>query len=335
MRFADPLFFLLLALIPLVLFGREWVRKHRRGALRFSDLGRFKRIRPSKSVKLRHSVLVLRLIVLALLVMAAARPQSRHSDVQNDYTEGVDILVALDCSGSMAAMDLDFRKRSRLDVAKDVTADFVEQRSSDRVGLVVFAADAYTQCPMTLDYGVLQEILKSVEITLKGTIEDGTAIGLAVARCLVRLENSQTKSKVIVLLTDGVNNRGEMDPLQAANLAKQLGVKLYTIGAGTRDGKAPILVDSIFGKTWRSQAVQLDEGMLTEMATMTGGHYYRAGDEDELREIFEEINRLETSKIEDLGEHRYDELFIWLAGLALFTLLAEVMLSQTVYRVLP
>ena len=336
MRFADPYFLLLLPLLPLVAWYASWVRRKRSGALRFSDLSRFKKIRPSRSLRWRHSVMFLRLLTLALLIIAAARPQSRESILVNNYTEGVDILIALDCSGSMSAMDLDYKKRTRLDVAKEVTADFIKKRTSDRIGLVVFAGDAYTQCPMTLDYGVLLEILKSVSIGMDGTIPDGTAIGLATARCLKRLENSQTKSKVIILLTDGENNAGSIDPLQAANIAKIQNVKIYTIGTGSTTGEAPYLVNSpLFGEIFQNQQVRIDEKTLQEMAKITGGQYFRASDQQDLKEIFNEIDQLEKSKIEDLGEHRYREHFPLFCLLALITLLLEVFLSQTRFRVLP
>jgi Ca-activated chloride channel family protein len=335
-RFADPMFFLLFALLPLVVWLAYWIRKQRRGALRFSDLGRFKRIRSSGSVRRRHTVMALRLIALSLLILAAARPQTSETLLETDYTEGVDILIALDCSGSMQAMDLDYKKKNRLDVAKEVTADFIQKRSSDRIGLIVFAGDAYTQCPMTLDYSVLLDILKLVTIGMDGTIPDGTAIGLATARCLKRLENSQTKSKVVVLLTDGMNNTGEVSPMQAATIAAQIGIKIYTVGTGSLSGVAPVKVSHpLFGTSWQAQSVDLDEKTLTEMANMTGGKYFRAGDRKELEQIFEEIDKLETTKIEGLGEHRYHEVFGLFALLALCALVLEVVLSQTVYRTLP
>ncbi len=336
MSFADPYFLLLLPLLPIVAWYASWVRRSRSGALRFSDLSRFKKIRPSTSLRWRHSVMALRLLALAFLIIAAARPQSRESILENNYTEGVDILLALDCSGSMQAMDLDYQKRTRLDVAKEVTEDFILKRTSDRIGLVIFAGDAYTQCPMTLDYGVLLEILKSVTISMDGTIPDGTAIGLATARCLKRLENSQTKSKVIVLLTDGENNAGSIDPLQAANIAKIQDVKIYTIGTGSKSGEAPYLVNSpLFGQTFHKQPVKIDEKTLEEMASLTGGEYFRASDQQDLRNIFNEIDKLEKTEIEDLGEHRYHEHFPLFGILALASLLFEMILSQTRYRILP
>jgi Ca-activated chloride channel family protein len=336
MRFADPLFLLLLLLLPLLLWYREYLRRKRRGSLRFSDLGRFKRIRSSTSIKLRHSVMLLRLMALAFLIIAAARPQTSEQILQSNYTEGVDIIIALDCSGSMQAMDLDYRKRNRLDVAKEITDDFIKKRITDRVGLVVFAGDAYTQCPMTLDHDVLLDILKGITLTMGGTIPDGTAIGLATARCLKRLENSQAKSKIIALLTDGMNNAGEIDPLQAANIAKIQGVKIYTIGTGSRSGSAPVWMEHpLLGGGWTNQPVELDEKMLTEMADTSKGRYFRAGDKSELKKIFDEIDSLERTKFEDLGEHRYRELFWFFVTLALLALCFEVVLSQTIYRVLP
>jgi Ca-activated chloride channel family protein len=334
--FADPQFLFLLALVPMVFLIAKVVRRRRSGALRFSDLGRLKKIRPSASLKLRHSTLFLRLLALSFLVVAAARPQTSETLFEVDYTEGVDILIALDCSSSMQAMDLDYKKRTRLDVAKEVTADFIEGRTTDRLGLVVFAGDAYTQCPMTLDHGVLVEILKNTSITMDNTIPDGTAIGLATARCLKRLENSQAKSRVVVVLTDGENNAGSIDPLQAATIAKELGIKIYTIGTGSRSGVAPVQVNHpLFGTSWGRQEVELDEKTLREMAETTGGQYYRAGDQDELKGVFAAIDQLEKTKIEDLGQHRYRELFSLFTLLAMAGLLFEFLLSQTLYRVLP
>ncbi len=336
MRFADPLILLLLLLLPVLLWCREWIRKKRRGALRFSDLGRLRKIRPSASIKLRHSVTALRLLALALLIIAAARPQTSEQILQANYAEGVDILIALDCSGSMQAMDLDLKKRNRLDVAKELTADFISKRPNDRIGLVVFSGDAYTQCPMTLDHDVLLEILKGVSLTMGGTIPDGTAIGLATARCLKRLENSQAKSRIVVLLTDGMNNAGEIDPLQAANIAKIQGVKIYAIGTGSRSGSAPVWVEHPFlGGGWQNVDVDLDEKSLTEMSDVSQGKYFRAGDQKELKSIFGEIDKLERTQFEDLGEHRYRELFGIFAGLAALCLLLELLLGQTIYRVLP
>lgn len=336
MRFADPLLLLLVLLLPFLVAYARYQRRRRSGALRFSDLSVFKKIRPSRSLVYRQVVPAARILALLLLVVAMARPQSYKTALQNDYTKGVDILVAFDVSGSMQAMDLDFKKRSRLDVAKEVTADFVKQRKNDRIGLVVFAGDAYTQCPMTLDHGVLLELLNAVSITMNQTIPDGTAIGLSLARCLKRLENSAAKSRVVVLITDGMNNAGEITPLQAANIARIQNVKVYTVGVGSRSGFAPMLVNHpLLGSTWTQQPVDIDEKTLSEIAESTGGRYYRAGDEAELKDIFTAINELETSKLESLGEHRFKELFHYLAILALVLLVLEMILCHTIYRVLP
>jgi Ca-activated chloride channel family protein len=336
MRFADPFLLLLLVLVPVVWSLRKIIQRYRRGALRFSDVARLKRIHPSVIVRMRPLIQLLRVTVFVLLILALARPQSSESILKTDYTQGVDIVLALDCSSSMSAMDLDFRKRNRLEVAKEVCGDFIRKRTSDRLGLVVFAGDAYTQCPMTLDYGVMQDILSQVSITMNGTIPDNTAIGLAVARCLKRLENSEAKSRVIILLTDGMNNAGEVEPLQAANIAKTLGVRLYTIGAGSRSGVAPVLQeDPLFGTTWRQTRVEIDDRLLTEMADQTGGKYYRAGDMQELREIFRDIDQLEKTEFKDLGQHRYYEQFVWFALAALILVILEIGLAQTRFRTLP
>jgi Ca-activated chloride channel family protein len=218
--------------------------------------------------------------------------------------EGVDIVIALDASGSMAAED--FEPRNRFYVAKLVVNKFVEGLRHDRAGLVVFAAKAITRCPLTLDYGALRFVLNSTEL---GTIEDGTAIGNALATCLNRLRASKAKSKVIILVTDGVNNRGEIQPLDAAQIARTLGVKIYTIGAGTNGTARFPINDPVYGKIYADLAVEIDEASLKQIAEITGGFYYRATDRPSLEKIFEDIGRLEKTRIQVKTYTHYNERF--------------------------
>jgi Ca-activated chloride channel family protein len=254
-------------------------------------------------VRVRHVIHAMKLAALALIVLAMARPQ-RGAAEEEILTEGVDIMVALDASGSMAAED--FEPRNRLFVAKAVIRQFIEGSRNDRIGLVVFAGKAFTRCPLTLDYGVLLNVLEDVQL---GAIEDGTAIGNGLATCLNRLRESKAKSRVVILATDGVNNRGEIPPLDAARMAKAVGVKIYTIGIGTH-GTARFPVKDDSGATvYVSLPVEIDEGSLTRIAESTGGIYYRATDRPSLEKIFQEIGRLEKTRIEVKSYTHYDERF--------------------------
>jgi len=292
----DPLILcLIIILVPLIL--ANYIFRKDSGILRFSSLGYFKRIEQGSSVKYRHILIALRVLVIILLVFALARPQSgkAHSKVT---TEGIDIVLALDVSGSMLAEDFQLKnkRRNRLYVAKEVVKDFIEWRENDRIGMVVFAGQAYTQCPLTLDYDVLLQFLEKVEI---GMVEDGTAIGSAIGVCVNRLKSSKAKSKVVILLTDGRNNAGGIDPLTAAELSKTFGMKIYTVGAGTK-GLAPYPVKNLFGlKTYRSIQIDIDEEGLTEIAKITGGKYFRATDTASLKEVYRQIDSLEKTKMEE------------------------------------
>lgn len=271
---------------------------------------------------------MLRLGALVLGILALARPQV-HDVNRERYAEGVDIILVLDTSTSMRAQDF---RPNRFEAAREVASEFIQSRVSDRVGLVVFAAKAFTQTPLTLDYSFLQRMLADVEI---GMIEDGTAIGTALAMAVNRLKDSEAESKVVILLTDGQNNRGEIDPVTAASVAEALGVRVYSIGVGTR-GEAPFVIDHPFaGRQIQMVPVQIDEDMLQSVATITGGKYYRATDKTALRAIYEEIGELEKTKIEERiytdVEERY-AAFLWPAFLLL---LVEVALSATRLRSFP
>jgi len=328
----DPLILcLIIVLVPLIL--ANYIFRKDSGILRFSSLGYFKRIEQGSSVKYRHILIALRVLVIILLVFALARPQSgkAHSKVT---TEGIDIVLALDVSGSMLAEDFQLKnkRRNRLYVAKEVVKDFIEWRENDRIGMVVFAGQAYTQCPLTLDYDVLLQFLEKVEI---GMVEDGTAIGSAIGVCVNRLKSSKAKSKVVILLTDGRNNAGGIDPLTAAELSKTFGMKIYTVGAGTK-GLAPYPVKNLFGlKTYRSIQIDIDEEGLTEIAKITGGKYFRATDTASLKEVYRQIDSLEKTKMEEAKYTEYSELFIYLLIPALGILLFEVVLANTRFRRIP
>lgn len=329
-EFANKYFLLLLTLlVPLGWAYWRWVWKRRR-SIRFSDLGTALRVNRHWSRYQPHIPFALRLLVLALLIAAMARPRSgvTYEDISS---EGIDIVLTVDVSSSMLAEDLR-RGSSRLEVAKKVVADFVSRRKHDRIGLVAFAAKSITRCPPTLDYRILDSQLEQLQI---GSIEDGTAIGVALASSANRLRNSRAKSRVIVLLTDGMNNRGEIDPLTAARVAEAQGLKVYTVGVGTR-GTAPVPVKDAFGRTRYQQIqVEIDEGVLREIASMTGGKYYRATDAGELQNIYQQIDTLEKTKIEVREYRRFRELFSLFLFPALGFFVLELVLAGTRFRTIP
>ncbi|MFQ5965142.1 MAG: VWA domain-containing protein [Candidatus Scalinduaceae bacterium] len=328
----DPLVLvLIIILIPLII--ANYLLRKDSGNLRFSSLGYFKKIKQGNSLKLRHALIALRIFVIVLLIVALARPQSgkAHSKIK---TEGIDIVLALDVSGSMLAEDFELKgkRRNRLYVAKEVVEDFIKWRSNDRIGMVVFAGQAYTQCPLTPDYDTLLQFFEKVKV---GMIEDGTAIGSAIGACVNRLKSSKAKSKVIILLTDGRNNKGEIDPLTAAELAKTFDIKIYTVGAGTK-GLAPYPVKNILGQTvYRSLKIDIDDEGLTEIAEITGGRYFRATDTSSLKEVYRQIDNLEKTEMEIARYTEYNELFQYLAFPALGIFLFEVLLANTRFRKIP
>lgn len=304
-------------------------------SVRFSATRRVRKLKPSKTLLLRRAAQALRLGTVGLLVMGMARPQSGRSHTQV-HTEGIDILLAVDTSGSMAALDLDAgraiaKRRNRLEVVTDVMRTFVEKRGSDQIGLVVFGSEAFTQCPLTLDHGIVATFLDRLEIGMAG---DATAVGSALGVAVKRLERSTAKSRVVILLTDGRSNAGVMGPSRAADIAKTLGVRVYTIGAGTR-GQAPVLVDSLFGPQVQYIDAQIDEETLQEIAETTGGAYFRAEDADALQAIYDQIDELEKTEIEMTSYTEYDERFAWFVVPAVLLLLLEIVLLQTRLRKIP
>lgn len=328
-RFQDPIFlvFIVVAIGLLVYYFK--FKKARVASIRYSDVNLVRRLRPSFRLRERHILPVLRTLAIVFLAFALARPQSGRKG-QEVSTEGIDIMLVLDISGSMRAED--FKPHNRLYVAKQVIKEFIEGRQSDRIGLVVFSKQSFTQCPLTLDYGVLFNFLDRVDF---GMIEDGTAIGLAIANAVNRLRESDAKSKVAILLSDGRNNAGEIDPITAAQTAWAMNVKIYTIGAG-KPGNAPIPVDHpIFGKRYIWAETEIDESTLMQIAQITGGGYFRAKDEKALARIYKQISRMEQTEIKVKEYLQYNELFSNYAFLGLVLLLAETVLANTRYRKIP
>ncbi|MFQ5864863.1 MAG: VWA domain-containing protein [bacterium] len=330
MPFANPEFLSLLVILPILIFWYLKKNKNREGTLRYSNIGLVKNVgQASLKKKYRHIVFALRLLVIALLIICFARPQLGRTE-QEIITEGIDIIIALDISSSMLAVD--FKPKNRLEAAKLVAGDFIEGRRNDRIGLVVFAAKSFTQCPLTLDYGILLNFIEKVE---SGMIEDGTAIGMAIANAANRLRDSKAKSKVVILLTDGQNNRGQLDPITAAKVAKAFNIRIYTVGVGKHGNALYPVDDPIFGKRYVPMAVQIDEAALREIAKITDGSYFRATDKESLDKIFKEIDELETTKIEVKQFTRYKELFTSFLGLALGVLVLEIVLANTKFRKIP
>ena len=327
MTFLHPqYFYLLLLLIPLI--GLYiWKQKTMNASLQISSFKGFGTIKKSKKIYLRHVPFVLRMIALAVIITALARPQS-FNKLRKSTTEGIDIMISLDISSSMLAMDF---KPNRLEAAKEVAIEFIKGRPTDKIGLVIFAAESYTQCPLTLDHSVLINLFKDVQL---GLLEDGTAIGNGLATAVARLRNSDAKSKVIILLTDGENNRGEVQPLQAAEIAKEFNIRVYTVGVGTI-GTAPFPVNTRFGQQIVHEEVRIDEPMMREIARITGGQYFRATDNNKLADIYKEIDQMEKTKTEIEEYTRTSEEFLPFAILAFLLLLLEILLRNTALRTIP
>jgi Ca-activated chloride channel family protein len=327
-RFSDPYYLLLLAVIPLFGF---WYFKRQRGkgaTIRFSNLGFVKEAYRPSAARARHWLFVLRLFVLSLLILAFARPQSgiRSEEV---LTQGIDIILAMDISSSMLAEDI---KPNRVEAAFQVAKEFIRGRKNDRIGMVVFSGQAFTQCPLTLDYGILMGFLDQIHV---GMIEDGTAIGMGLATAVNRLRTSEAKSKVIILLTDGRNNRGEIDPITAAQTARPFGIRIYTIGAGTRGTALYPVDDPFFGRRYVPMQADIDDETLMKIADLTGGRYFRATDRKSLEAIYKEIDAMEKTEIKVKEYTRYSELFPYFIGLAGILLLGEIGLAQTRFRKIP
>jgi len=273
---------------------------------------------------LRHILFAFRTVAVALLIIVLARPQ-KTDKFQDVSTEGIDIVLTQDISGSMLARDF---KPDRLQAAKNIATEFISGRPYDRIGLVVFSGESFTQCPLTTDHAVLINLLREIQ---SGMIEDGTAIGMGLATAVSRIKDSKAKSKVIILLTDGVNNKGEIAPATAADIAKTFGIRVYTIGVGTQ-GTAPYPVQTPYGIQYQDMPVEIDEGILQQIAQNTGGKYFRATDNDKLTQVYKEIDKLEKSKIDVRQFSRKEERYLIPALIAFILLAIEIITRNTIFK---
>jgi len=323
--FKNPeLLWLALVLIPIVAYY-VFLHKRNRAEFRYSNVASSKGAEATIKSKLIHLPFILRMLAASLLIVVLARPQS-SSSWQDVTTEGIDIVMAIDISGSMQAEDF---KPNRLEAAKKVAKTFIGNRPNDRLGLVVFAGESFTQCPLTTDHSVILNLFADVK---SGMLEDGTAIGMGLATSVKRLKDSEATSKVVILLTDGDNNSGSIAPATAAEIAKEFGVRVYTIGVGTR-GMAPMPFQDPFGRTvYQDVEVKINEELLTRIADMTDGKYFRATDNASLEEVYKEIDELERSKIDVTEYRKRKEEFLPFAIAALLLLACEVLLKQTILR---
>ena len=318
--------YLLLLLIPLIVWYVMRLSKAQ-ASFKLASTQAFREMKPDFRVTMRHLPFVLRLISIALIIVVIARPQSVNSWEETE-TQGIDIVLALDVSGSMLSQDL---KPDRLQAAKKVAAEFITDRKNDNIGLVIFAGESFTQCPLTTDHKVLLNLLNEINF---GMIEDGTAIGLGLATSVNRLKESESESRVVILLTDGTNNSGQIAPLTAADLARSYGIRVYTVGVGTK-GMAPTPVNTPFGIRMQNMPVDIDEKTLTEIAAMTGGQYFRAQDTEGLRQVYEEIDEMEKYLISVQNVTRRQELFLPFALVALGLILLELLLRRSWLRSIP
>jgi len=322
--FANPKLLWGLLVIPIAIVWYILRHKKQEASVRYSDTTGFDGLPRSWRVYARHLLFVMKMAALALLIVAIARPQSTSTS-ETSNIEGIDIILAQDISGSMLARDL---KPDRLEASKKVAADFVEGRPTDRMGLVVFAGESFTQVPLTTDHTVMLNMLKELK---SGMIDDGTAIGDGLATAINRLKDSEAISKVIILLTDGMNNAGSVDPYTAAEMAKIFGIRVYTIGVGSY-GTAPFPVQTVFGVQYQQMKVEIDEKLLVTIANSSGGKYFRATSNQKLDEIYAEIDKLERSKIEVTEFRHLHEEFYPLVAWAIALLLLEFLLRKTVFR---
>jgi len=325
-HFAHPLFFALLALIPLLIYWYINPPLRLQGTMIVSSIKSFGSGKSWKTI-LRHSLFVLRILAIISIILALARPQV-GSEQQVTTGEGIDIVLCLDISGSMLAQDF---TPNRMEAAKQVAGEFIDRRPTDRIGLVIFAGESFTMCPLTTDHAVLKNQLFNVQ---SGLLEDGTAIGSGLATGVERLRSSQSKSKVIILLTDGEDNGGRLDPNTAKEIAKSFGVRVYTVGMGT-EGFAPVPVQTSTGIIMQREKVSIDEKLLTQIANETGGQYFRAKDNESLSGIYKEIDQLEKSKFEVNTYTHFTEKFLPFVIAAAAFVLLEWILRLTLFRKFP
>jgi Ca-activated chloride channel family protein len=332
MEFANKEYlFLLLLLVPYIIWYLLY-RKKTEPTIRMSDTRAYRFAPRSWKVMLMPVQLVLRLAVFVLLILILARPQT-HNSWNNKSVEGIDIMLAMDVSGSMLAEDL---RPNRIEAAKQVAAEFIAGRPNDNIGLTIFAGEAFTQCPMTTDHASLLNLLHGVrtDLATRGLIEDGTAIGMGLANAVSRLKNSKAKSKVVILLTDGSNNRGDISPMTAAEIAKSLGIRVYTIGVGTNK-VAPYPMPVAGGVQYVNIPVEIDSKTLSEIAAATDADFYRATNNKELQNIYKEIDKMEKSKLSVKTYSKRYEAYQPFAIAAVLLLLLEILLRITVFRKLP
>ena len=327
MTFANPLCFLLLLLLIPMIAWYIWKQKNAQTNIRLSSSDGFQKAPKTYKIYLRHLPFVLRLLAVIFIIIALARPQTSNNWNQTT-TEGIDIVLSIDISTSMLAEDL---KPNRLEAAKDVAASFINGRPTDNIGLVVFAGESFTQCPLTTDHAVLLNLLKDVRA---GMIEDGTAIGHGLATSVTRLKDSDAKSKVIILLTDGTNNRGEIAPVTAAEIAKAYNIRVYTIGVGTK-GEAPYPFQTPSGVRYQNIVVDIDEPTLTRIAQITGGLYFRATNNTALKEIYQEIDQLEKTKMSVQEYSKKQEEYLKYMLLAFLFFGLEFFTRYTILRNIP
>ena len=326
--FLHPEFFWLFAVLPVAIAWYIWKRKQQTATLKISSLNAFK-AKPSLLGRLKPLLFVLRLLALSAIIVAMARPRTVDVDNKIRTTRGIDIVMAMDVSGSMLARDL---RPNRMEALKDVAEDFVEGRPNDRIGLVLYAGEAYTKIPVTSDKALVIDAIKSVKYD-ETVLKDGTGIGTGLATAVNRLKESKAKSRVIILLTDGVNNSGVIDPRMAADIAKEYGIKVYTIGIGTNGNAEFPYAKAPDGKfLYRMMKVEIDQELMKEIAKKTDGKYFRATSKTKLKAIYDEINKLETTEIEEMKYYNYDEKYRPFAWAALGLLLAEMVARKTLYR---
>ena len=326
MTYAHPQYlWFLLGLIPLLIW---YILKKRKSqaSIRFSSTDVFKSYKKPLRQYLRHILFLIRMSIIALLIIILARPQTEK--VNEKVTEGIDIVIALDISGSMLAQDF---KPNRLEASKDIAIEFINKQEFDRIGLVVFSGESFTQCPVTLDHAILINMFKDIK---QGLIEDGTAIGYGLSTAVNNLKDSKSKSKIVILLTDGENNAGNIDPMTAADLAAKYDIKVYTIGVG-KNGFADMPIQTVFGQQLQQVEVKIDEETLKMISEKTQGQYFRATDNNSLKLIYEEINKLEKDKIKEKFEKYRDEEFMKFLIPAFLILILEMLLRLSVFRNIP
>ncbi|MCF7885929.1 MAG: VWA domain-containing protein [Candidatus Marinimicrobia bacterium] len=327
--FNQPYFLFLLLIIPGLIYWYRRKMAKKSAAIRFPSIKYFKKLNWQDQSWKQHTLFGVKMVAIALLVLALARPRKVNTE-QEFFTEGIDIVLVIDISSSMKALDF---KPNRLEAAKEVGLKFIQGRSNDRIGLITFAAESFLQCPLTVDYNVLENFMQRIEPVERKF--DGTAIGMAIAHGINRLRDSNAKSKVMILLSDGRNNAGELDPATATGLAKEYGIKIYTIGAGKR-GKARIPVKTYGGRTVTQLVdVRIDEKTMQEIAQQTGGKYFRATDKQSLFNIYKEISKMEKTEIKVKKYYNYEEKYFWFLMPGIFLLLMAGIFENSIWRQIP